>query len=203
LNYPTSRPWVYNLAGSAATSYCANAGGSMEIPSSVLDSAYDHPMWMRNPVSPPGVPVGWAGPMSIILGGRYGAPSKVASVRDGTTNTFMFGEHHVAPLGNTSPKPWDGPGHAKTWSYGFYNSNWSSVFPSSPLNRHTMTHEYCVNTLGLYSYACERGGWGANHPGGMNIFMVDGSVHFLAQTINMNILHALATKAGEEVAKLP
>jgi len=201
LNYPTSRPWVHDLGGSAASSYCANAGGSMEIPSSVLDSAYDHPRWMRNPVSPPGVPAGWAGPMSIILGRRYGQIPTLAEIRDGTSSTVLFGEHHIAPL--DAPTSWDGPGHAKTWSYGFYNSNWSSVFPASPLNRHTMTSDYCINTLGLYPYACERGGWGAEHPGGMNISMVDGSVHFLAETINMDIFHALATKAGGEVASLP
>ena len=205
LNYPTSRPWVHNLAGSAATSYCANAGGTMEIPSSMLDSAYDHPAWMANPVSPPGVPAGWAGPMSIVLGNNeYGHSNAIASIRDGTSNTFMFGEHHIAPLEDVvGYKPWDGPGHAKTWSYGFYNSNWSSVFPSSPLNRHTMTHEYCVDTLGLYRYACERGGWGAYHPGGMNIVMVDGSVHFLSETVNKEIFHALATKAGAEPTGLP
>jgi len=201
LNYPPSRPWVHNLAGSAATSYCANAGGTKEIPSSVLDSAYDHPMWMTNPVSPPGVPEGWAGPMPIILGGRYGGSATTAAIRDGTSNTFMFGEHHITPL--ETADTWDGPGHAKTWSYGFYNSNWSSVYFDSPLNRHTMTQSYCVDTLGHTSYSCQRGGWGANHSGGMNIVMVDGSVHFLADTINKEIFHALATKAGGEVAGLP
>jgi prepilin-type processing-associated H-X9-DG protein len=205
LNFPTSRPWVYNLAGSAATSYCANAGGTQASPSSDLDSAYDHPKWMRNPVSPPGVPKGWAGPMTIILGNRYGGPPTTAAIHDGTTHTFMFGEHHIAPLEElpSGPKAWDGPEHAKTWTYGFYNSNWSSVYVESPLNRHTMTQEYCTGTLGLDRYACARGGWGANHRGGMNIVMVDGSVHFLAEMINKQIFHSLATKAGGEVASLP
>ncbi len=203
LLYPPERPWVYNLKGVAPSSYCANAGASMEIPSSMLDSAYDHPAWMENPVAPPGVPSGWAGPMSIILGDRYGARPTMAKIRDGASNTFMFGEHHIAPEGHeTGAKPWDGPGREKTWSYGFYNSNWSSVFPSSPLNRHTMTHDYCVGTLGIYRYACERGGWGANHVGGMHIAMADGSVHFIEDTINMEIFHALATKAGGEVDNL-
>ncbi len=205
LNYPADRPWVHNLGGSAATSYCANAGGTQEMPSSALESAYDHPAWMASPTSSSGVPKGWAGPLSIVLGKKYGAAPRMAAIKDGASNTFMFGEYHVTPLEESpsGPKAWDGSHHAKTWSYGFYNSNWSSVYFDSPLNRHTMTFEYCTGTLGLHNYACQRGGWGAHHPGGMNIVMADGSVHFLADTINKEVFHALATKAGGEVAVLP
>jgi prepilin-type N-terminal cleavage/methylation domain-containing protein/prepilin-type processing-associated H-X9-DG protein len=186
---------VRNLNGSAATSYCANAGATKTIPSSELDSAYDHPRWMANKVPP-----GWAGPMSIILGNRYGEPSSLASISDGSSNTFMFGEYHITPL---EPSSTDWPYHAKTWSYGFYNSNWSSVFFDSHLNRHTITMEYCLYTLGLGNYACQRGGWGAHHPGGMNIVMTDGSVHVLSDLVHMDVFHALASKAGGEPVTLP
>jgi len=112
----------------------------------------------------------------------------------------MFGEYHVAHL--ETPSSWDGHS-AKTWTYGFHSSNWSSVYFESPLNRHTMTVEYCKNSLGLDAKTCDRGGWGANHVGGMNIVLVDGSVHFLSDTINKGIFHALATRDGAEETDFP
>jgi prepilin-type N-terminal cleavage/methylation domain-containing protein/prepilin-type processing-associated H-X9-DG protein len=42
-------------------------------------------------------------------------------------------------------------------------------------------------------------GFRSNHPGGANFLFGDGSVHFLKETINMNIYHALATRALGEV----
>jgi len=191
------RHQLLQIKGLAATSYTANAGGTSASAGSALETAYDHPGWMLEPTSPPGVPPGWAGPMSIVLEPKYGDLPKLSTITDGTSNTFMFGEYHLTTDG---PPEW--PVHAKTWSYGFYNSNWSSVYFESPLNRHTMTNEYCLETLALPPYACIRGGWGANHMGGMNIAMTDGSVHFLSETINKQIFHDIATKSGDEVASL-
>ncbi len=191
------RPQVKKIEGLPATSYCANAGGTSASAGSALETAWDHPAWILDPSSPPGVPPGWAGPMRIVLESPYDELPKLKSITDGTSNTFMFGEYHI-----TQPELPEWPHYAKTWSYGFYVSNWSSVYFESPLNRHTMTRQYCEETLALPAYACRRGGWGANHMGGMNIAMTDGSVHFLSDSINKQIFHDIATKAGEEVASL-
>jgi prepilin-type processing-associated H-X9-DG protein len=49
--------------------------------------------------------------------------------------------------------------------------------------------------------------WWANaaslHPGGCNFTLGDGSVHFIAQTVDKKVLLALATMSGGEVFTLP
>jgi prepilin-type processing-associated H-X9-DG protein len=41
------------------------------------------------------------------------------------------------------------------------------------------------------------------HPGGVNAGLVDGSVHFLQQNIDLTLLQALATIARGEPVSLP
>ncbi len=40
---------------------------------------------------------------------------------------------------------------------------------------------------------------GSRHPGGANIAFCDGAVRFIAESIDINILKALLTRAGGEV----
>ena len=195
VNFPTNRP-PRGRGGFAATSYAANAGATVWDPNSALATAYDHPRWM---IQGNAVPYGrWAGPMELVLPPDTSFPT-LANITDGLSNTFMFGECHIS----LEPGEIDSAGHAKSWTYAFYNAGWSSVFRGeSPLNRHTMSQSHCQNVLGKSPYACSRGGWGAYHPGGMNISMVDGSIHFLAETIHLDVLHALASRAGGETLGL-
>jgi prepilin-type processing-associated H-X9-DG protein len=37
------------------------------------------------------------------------------------------------------------------------------------------------------------------HPGGANVLFVDGSVHFLKDSLNVNIAIAMVTRAGGEI----
>ena len=69
--------------------------------------------------------------------------------------------------------------------------------------RHTLyDHYYTPNST---TYDCLRGpmhGWRtarSRHPGGVNILFVDGSVHFVKNTINLTAWQAIATVAGGEV----
>ena len=39
----------------------------------------------------------------------------------------------------------------------------------------------------------------SDHPGGVNILMCDGSVHFLSDDTHYNVYYALCTRNGEEV----
>ena len=195
VHFPHNRP-PQGRGGFAATSYAANAGATVLDPSSVLASAYDHPQWV---VEGNAVPYRqWAGPMEVVIRPHTNFPV-LANVIDGLSNTFMFGECHI-PL---EPGEIDTLEHAKTWTYAAYQSTFSSVYRGeSPLNRHTMSQSYCTNELGKHGYVCGRGGWGAYHPGGMNISMVDGSIHFLAETVHLDVLHALASRAGGETLGL-
>jgi prepilin-type N-terminal cleavage/methylation domain-containing protein/prepilin-type processing-associated H-X9-DG protein len=43
----------------------------------------------------------------------------------------------------------------------------------------------------------------SDHPGGAHVLFCDGSVHFLAEELNLSVLAALCTRAGGEVMEIP
>jgi prepilin-type N-terminal cleavage/methylation domain-containing protein/prepilin-type processing-associated H-X9-DG protein len=57
----------------------------------------------------------------------------------------------------------------------------------------------CRFTVGGYPNDATFANANSNHPGGCNVLMADGSVHFVKNTINMYTWWALGTRAGSEV----
>jgi prepilin-type N-terminal cleavage/methylation domain-containing protein/prepilin-type processing-associated H-X9-DG protein len=146
----------------------------------------------------------WAwGNWTLDVGGIYGSngldsgngifyrsdvrvKSTFALVTDGTSNTFMIGED--IPSANI---------HC-AWPY----SNTATGTCAIPLNtglprpQTTPINTTPGNWPNVYSFR-------SRHPGGGQFAMVDGSVQFVAQTIDLNVYRAIATIDGGEVAALP
>ncbi len=100
-------------------------------------------------------------------------PVGARHVRDGLSQTFMIGED--LPERNT----WC------SWSYA-NNAYGTCAIPPN------FTYEdpnWWPNTHSFRSA----------HPGGLNFAMADGSVHFVQESISLNVYRALATRAGKEV----
>lgn len=103
-------------------------------------------------------------------------------VADGTSNTFMLGEDVPAlndwcswPYANNAYGTCAIPPNVRPPGGGSYNPNdWQ-------------------NTWSFRS----------RHPGGVNFALADGSVHFVADTIDLGVYRALATVAGGETVSLP
>ncbi|WP_234824193.1 DUF1559 domain-containing protein [Bremerella cremea] len=112
---------------------------------------------------------------------NHRAPTKFRDITDGTSNTFMVGETDFMPQGVPSTS------YGAVWAYG-YLYGWGSAY--YPLNKHN--HTSSVN-----------GGFRSQHPGGVMFGLVDGSVRFVAETIDNDIYQAISTRAGGEVAQLP
>lgn len=109
----------------------------------------------------------------------YAEPQSFVLVRDGMSNTLMVGED-VA--------------EQNAHSAAFYsNADYSSTH--APLNYFLdpPTPRDWPNVMSFRSY----------HSGGANFCLADGSVRFIADTIEMKVYQALSTKAGREAVTLP
>ena len=96
----------------------------------------------------------------------YGESStKIRDVQDGTSNTFAVGERTVLPVHAADPTKWPswcGPGGL---GIGATVSSCVSIRLNHPTNMHAFS---------------------SHHPGGGNFCFVDGSVHFISETIESN-----------------
>ncbi len=110
---------------------------------------------------------------------RDGPYTRIAQVTDGTSNTFLIGEQLMA---------------ATTYS-AWVHSNQSIGSTAIPMN-----FVYIVPATGLpstaYNYTYS---FRSKHPGGVNFAFVDGSVHFLKQSITLGVYQALSTRGLGEV----
>jgi len=110
-------------------------------------------------------------------------PTKFRDLTDGTSNTFLVGETDFTPGGVPSTK------YGAIWSYG-YLYGWGST--SYEFNAHDIPDS--TNVYGAFR---------SQHPGGAHFLLSDGSVKFVAETLDNDIYNAMATRSGGEVASLP
>ena len=124
----------------------------------------------------------------------------IAQIRDGTSNTLCIAESLTGP---------EGYGRGFFWSDQACGAlAFTELAPNSPLpDRCYPTVEWCLNLPeqnlpsvwgdGSTTDTCAAR---SRHPGGVQVLMADGSVHFINDTIDLSTWRALATIAGGEVA---
>lgn len=118
--------------------------------------------------------------------------TRFADMVDGTTNTLLLGELSSTQGWSKSPNMATGFGGIKPWVWGFYRYNdtdWLMI-------DHKMV-QFPINYQGVFETNSTP--FGSYHPGGAMFAMSDGSVTFLAETIRLDVLKALATKNNSEV----
>lgn len=113
---------------------------------------------------------------------NYRAKTRVASILDGTSNTFLLGETDFTPRGVPSNS------YGGVWSYGFIGYSWGTTF--HPFNKHD-------HTSTVY------GAFRSQHPGGACFAYCDGSTQFLAEDIAATVYTGLSTRAGGEILEAP
>jgi prepilin-type N-terminal cleavage/methylation domain-containing protein/prepilin-type processing-associated H-X9-DG protein len=107
--------------------------------------------------------------------------TKMASLLDGTSNTFMVGETDFRPRGVPSTSM------GGVWAYGYIGYTWGTTF--HPFNNHK-------NTSTVY------GAFRSDHRGGANFALCDASVRFVNDGIEHPTYQALSTRAAREIASL-
>jgi prepilin-type N-terminal cleavage/methylation domain-containing protein/prepilin-type processing-associated H-X9-DG protein len=128
---------------------------------------------------------------------RIGAgQSRIATITDGTSITFMVGESAGRPtfygpgfqtLGQLNPGEGGWADPAGAFKIKGSNPTTAALKPhGAPANTCSMQ---CNNTSEIYSF----------HTGGCNFLFADGSVHFLSSSSSLCVIGSLATRAGGEV----
>jgi len=113
---------------------------------------------------------------------------RVTDVTDGMSNTLMIGERSMAmPPGTANP--------FRSWLRGNNGGSGATKNVTYPINSANMVYNGSNNFNDL--------AFASLHTGGANFTMGDGSVRFIAQTIDMGIYMAAASIASGEVAPLP
>jgi prepilin-type processing-associated H-X9-DG protein len=118
-----------------------------------------------------------------------------ASIIDGTSNTLMVGELTFV----------DSPRRSSFWAYGYTSYNQSSITSETRIlgNRYGASATDTSGCWGLPGQGgdnpCKRG-FGSNHTRGLNFLFADGSVKWIKYTVDINMLAAMATVSGGEVA---
>ena len=134
---------------------------------------------------------------------QYGA--RLGDITDGTSNTLAMMEMLQAPseYGQAVDR------RGRIWND---DSSCYQLMTRVTPNSSAPDNGRCADRpeLGL---PCIHSGGGAHsqhtmaarsrHPGGVQVMMCDGSVHFIADSINLQVWRSLSSQAGGEVAKLP
>lgn len=125
----------------------------------------------------------------------------MGSVADGTSNTFSFGE--IAWSFYAGYRMWvDGP--VTRSADGTVCLSTKGIYDAVPINAGPkLIAQGASLTTATGSGLQSTGAFGSNHPGGCHFGCVDGSVHFIPEMIDMDILLAYGSAAGSETLTLP
>jgi prepilin-type processing-associated H-X9-DG protein len=127
-----------------------------------------------------------------------GGPEPFSKIVDGLSNCLMVGE---ATFIDTTRR-------STFWAYTYASYNQSSVFPESRALHNmygdgTAASKGCWTNNSLYADQLCKRIFGSNHAKGANFVMCDGSVRFIAGSVDMNILSLMASIADGQNAQLP
>jgi prepilin-type N-terminal cleavage/methylation domain-containing protein/prepilin-type processing-associated H-X9-DG protein len=111
---------------------------------------------------------------------------RLVDVRDGTSNTLMIGERSIT-------EPASVANGYRAWSRGCNGACGSSKNMNVSINSTAYNGSDNFNDIGFAS----------NHTGGAQFAFGDGSVRFVADTIDLNTLKGAASIASKEVAQIP
>ncbi len=191
---------VSNYLGSFGDNYCIGCNN----PGITFPTETPYTIWPPVPGQPR---IGWPGEQGTLLDnfscsntgtapgtlrGMFDVTTnqnvRLASVTDGTSNTLAAGES--LPAQRTDNNVWE-------WNSGANGTTVPINYPSSQSCSLPGNGWGTNNWLSRCAYT--NTGFKSHHPGGCNFVFVNGSVHFLKQSINMPTYCALGSRNGGEV----
>jgi len=142
-------------------------------------------------------------------------PVRIDQIRDGSSNTLLFGErdHRDANFDSFAQASWTQTSIRSLGAWaaiggrrrigdvtmsGFAPINYRLPFDYA--HRDTANPPAGDATAFAYYEDLRVCAWGSSHPGGANFALADGSVRWISETIPLVTLQALSTRAGGEIA---
>lgn len=125
--------------------------------------------------------------------------TRMANVTDGLSNTFLMSEI-ILPLNDN-----DADGRGDVWGSDNGAGGWGFSTDRTPNSTSPdAVNSGCVNAPNLpctpvTGIGSTRGVPRSRHPGGVNAAMIDGSVRFVSETIDLSVFKALGSSQGGEV----
>ncbi len=191
---------VSNYLGSFGDNYCIGCNN----PGVTFPTETPYTLWPPVPGQPR---VGWPGEQGTrldnfscsntgnapgTLRGMFdvttGQTVKLSSVTDGTSNTIAAGEGLPAQRADNNVWEWNSGANGTTVPINYFSGQ-SCTLPGNGWGSTNWASRCAYTNTGFKSH----------HPGGCNFVFVDGSVHFLKQTINMITYCAIGSRNGGEV----
>ena len=143
------------------------------------DGTTDNPAWVRG------------------MFARDGARITLASVTDGTSNTLLLGETLPSQNIHMLVYPW----------YSVYGTQIiSTIIPINyPIDEKDFSWCGSQSAGSLHSMTNNNVAWGfkSRHPAGANFAFVDGSVHFIQQTIDHKTYQLLGCRNDGQIVEVP
>lgn len=136
-------------------------------------------LWMRR--SDGLAPIAWPS------FGYANTPNSFGSIVDGSAQTFAVGETTY----NMRDFTWPSTLPSLAGSMRFGTARWGVGYPQVSMG--TTGRPFNLHR------AAGNGGFQSMHPQGANFLMIDGSVHFVSQTIERSVYRALGSRDGGEV----
>jgi prepilin-type processing-associated H-X9-DG protein len=120
---------------------------------------------------------------------------RMTEISDGTSNTLMFGERNYKTPGVNGCTQ-------DTWDWGAWGAATGIIYDMGDTHGSSRVpfNTTCSATVGEND---RLNAFGSLHSGGVNFVFADGSVRFLANSIDLVTLQALSTRAKGEVVALP
>jgi prepilin-type N-terminal cleavage/methylation domain-containing protein/prepilin-type processing-associated H-X9-DG protein len=124
--------------------------------------------------------------------GNRNARETFASITDGTSNTIVVGEYTNI----------DVPRRRTFWAYSYTSYNSSSITGHSAVLDNSYNRcRTLLAQVGITDNPCKRG-FASMHAGGLNWLFGDGSIRTISRGVDINLLMALGTISGGELAPL-
>ena len=192
----------------SGTSYAGNYGtGNYHTSFSAFPIKPDGVLFMTGPGVELKVP---GGQLHALADNHQGLePLRISEITDGTSNTLMLGEKNHKDIDFDQ---WTGQNsglkmhQVSAWAWAGGRKGSAMLFCSSAVSINTTARKLnptAPTTANIQNQDRRFNAWGSNHAGGgANFALCDGSIRFVRDSISLQILAAVSTRAGGETAVL-